>query len=145
MARIPKSDLGKTPFKKIIGHNYKIYEKWVELEEEFYNHPTLGRELLEQVRRVSAWRQDCKYWMSFGDKPSENHQDKRIAAAMALASQSIENPHEISNDTFETLKTLFTTEEISTLCAYIAFISGANKFGIMVGLTPDDLKDYFFI
>lgn len=35
MARIPQSKLGKTPFKKIIGHNSKIHEKWVALEEEF--------------------------------------------------------------------------------------------------------------
>ena len=61
MARIPQSKLGKTPFKRIIGHNSKIHEKWVALEEEFFSHPTLGKELLEQVRRVSAWRQECEY------------------------------------------------------------------------------------
>lgn len=55
MARIPKSDVGKTPFKKIIGNNPIIHRKWVALEDEFFNHPTLGKELIEQVRRVSAW------------------------------------------------------------------------------------------
>ncbi len=61
MARISQSQLGKTPFKRIIGHNEIIHNKWVSLEEEFFNHPTLGPELLEQVRRVSAWGQECKY------------------------------------------------------------------------------------
>jgi hypothetical protein len=61
MARIPQSDLGETPFKKIIGNSPVIYKKWVALEEEFFNHPTLGSDLLEQVRRVSAWGQECKY------------------------------------------------------------------------------------
>jgi len=61
MARIPKSEIGKTPFKKIIGNNPIIHEKWVALEEEFFSHPTLGNELLEQVRRGSAWGQECKY------------------------------------------------------------------------------------
>ena len=31
------------------------------LEEELYSHPTLGKELLEQVRRVSAWGQSSNY------------------------------------------------------------------------------------
>lgn len=61
MARIPQSDLGKTPFKKIIGHNSEIHKKWVSLEEEFFGHSTLGQELMEQVRRVSAWGQGCSY------------------------------------------------------------------------------------
>lgn len=47
--------------KRIIGHNSKIHEKWVALEEEFFSHSTLGKELLEQVRRVSAWGQECEY------------------------------------------------------------------------------------
>ena len=61
MARLPKSQTGKTPFKKIIGHNLEIHEKWVALEEAFFNHPTLGPDMLEQVRRVTSWGQNCKY------------------------------------------------------------------------------------
>lgn len=61
MARIPKSETGKTPFKQILGNNPGIHEKWISLEEEFFKHPTLGNDLLEQVRRVSAWGQECQY------------------------------------------------------------------------------------
>lgn len=55
MARLQKSNLGKTPFKKIIGHNPDIYQKWVALEKAFFRSSSLGADLLEQVRRVSAW------------------------------------------------------------------------------------------
>jgi len=78
--------------------------------------------------------------MSFGGPPDEAHQNKRIVAAMALAKQAIKDPHKISNDDFNTLNSLFTTEELSTLCSFIAFISGANKFGVIVGLTESDLE-----
>ena len=61
MARIPESDYGNSPYKKIMGNNPAIHEKWVGLEEEFFRHPTLGSKLLEQVRRVSAWGQECEY------------------------------------------------------------------------------------
>jgi len=139
MARILESKLGKTPFKRIIGHNKEIYDKWVALEEEFFSHAALGSELLEQVRRVSAWGQNCKYWMSFSNPPDEVHQNKRITAAMSLVKQSIENPHKILDEEFKTLNSLFTKEELATLCSFIAFISGANKFGVIVGLSEEDL------
>tara|TARA_Y100001970_G_C14163925_1_gene820164 strand:- start:291 stop:476 length:186 start_codon:yes stop_codon:yes gene_type:complete len=61
MARIKESTTGKSPYKKIMGNNPVIHEKWNSLEAEFYSHPTLGAELLEQVRRVSAWGQECEY------------------------------------------------------------------------------------
>ena len=61
MARIKESTNGKSPYKKILGNNPMIHEKWNSLESEFYSHPTLGAELLEQVRRVSAWGQECEY------------------------------------------------------------------------------------
>ena len=77
--------------------------------------------------------------MSFGGPPDEVHQDKRIAAAVTLARVSINNPHEIEDVIFEKLNSLFNKEELSTLCSFIAFISGANKFGIIVGLTKNDL------
>lgn len=79
--------------------------------------------------------------MSFGGPPDEAHQNKRIAAAMSLTKQAIENPHKISDDDFDTLNSLFSTEELSTLCSFIAFISGANKFGVIVGLSPSDLNE----
>lgn len=77
--------------------------------------------------------------MSFGGPPDEAHKNKRIAAATSLAKLSIQDPHKITVNNFDTLNLFFTTEEISTLCSFIAFISGANKFGIIVGLSPNDL------
>lgn len=61
MARILQSQLGKSPFKRIIGHNPAILDCWVELEKQFLNHPTINAELFEQVRRVSAQKLQCRY------------------------------------------------------------------------------------
>jgi alkylhydroperoxidase family enzyme len=78
--------------------------------------------------------------MSFGGPPDEVHQDKRTAAAMALAKKAISNPHKITDEDFKELNLLFNLEEISALCSFIAFVSGANKFGIITGLSTKDLK-----
>lgn len=54
MTRIPQSNLGNSPFKRILGHNPSILESWVALENRLLNHSSIGFELMEQVRRVSA-------------------------------------------------------------------------------------------
>ena len=59
---------------------------------------------------------------------------------MSLARVAIANPHEIKDEMFEELNTLFSTEELSVLCSFIAFISGANKFGVIVGLAEGDAQ-----
>ena len=61
MARISESKLGKSPFKRIIGHNPSILESWGDLENQFLNLPAIDPELIEQLRRVSAQDQQCKY------------------------------------------------------------------------------------
>ena len=61
MARISQSKLGKSPFKRIMGHNPSILDCWVALENQFLNHPTIDPELIEQVRRVSAQKLQCRY------------------------------------------------------------------------------------
>lgn len=61
MPRISLSSNGMTPFKKLLGHNVDVLNGWVELENAFLSSTPLSPELLEQVRRASAWGHGCKY------------------------------------------------------------------------------------
>ena len=61
MPRISFSDQGLTPFKKLLGHNPDVLSGWVELEIAFFSSTPLSPELLEQVRRASAWGHGCQY------------------------------------------------------------------------------------
>jgi alkylhydroperoxidase family enzyme len=63
---------------------------------------------------------------------------KRIEAAVVFANKVIEDHHSVTDDDFKTLNVHFTEQEMAALCAYIAFIGGANRFGAMVGLTHHD-------
>lgn len=78
--------------------------------------------------------------MSFGGPPDEFHRDNRTQAAVALTRKFIKDHHSITDEDFSKLRSLFTEEEISALCAYIAFIGGANRFGAMVGLIQNDAE-----
>lgn len=75
--------------------------------------------------------------------PDQAHQDKRVTAASSYARKAIEDPHEISDGYFHSLKSLFTTKELTELCTYVAFISGANKLGILLGLSEDDVEQSY--
>jgi len=61
MSRITLSKNGLTPFKKLIGHNIEVLKGWVALEKAFFSSTPLDPELLEQVRRASAWGNGCRY------------------------------------------------------------------------------------
>jgi len=57
---------------------------------------------------------------------------------MSLAKQAENDLHKISDGYFGNIRSRFTTEELATLCTFIALISGTEKFGIIVGLSPDE-------
>ncbi len=61
MPRISLSQHGLTPFKKLLGHNEEVLKGWVALEQAFFGSTPLSPELLEQVRRASAWGHGCRY------------------------------------------------------------------------------------
>jgi len=61
MPRITLSQHGLTPFKKLLGHNEEVLAGWVSLEQAFFNTTPLRPDLLEQVRRASAWGHGCRY------------------------------------------------------------------------------------
>lgn len=76
--------------------------------------------------------------MSFGGLPDEAHQDSRTAAAVDFTRKFVHDHHAVEDDDFSLLQAEFTEEEIAALCAFMAFIGGANRFGQMVGLTAAD-------
>ena len=61
MARISQSQLGESPYLRIIGHNPAILESWLALEDQFLNYSTIDPELFEQILRVCAQDQQCRY------------------------------------------------------------------------------------
>ncbi len=80
--------------------------------------------------------------MSFGDPPDEVHRDNRTRAAVAFTRKFIKDHHSITDEDFFKLRTIFSEEELSALCAYISFIGGANKFGAVVGLGGKDAVSF---
>jgi alkylhydroperoxidase family enzyme len=75
--------------------------------------------------------------MAIGGKPDEDHPDPQTNAAVALTKKFVGDHHAITGEDFKALKALFTEKEIAALCAFMAFMAAAHKFGVMMDVLPE--------
>ena len=76
--------------------------------------------------------------MAIGGKPDEDHPDPKINAALALTKTFVEDHHAITEEDFHALKAFFTEKEIAALCAFMAFMAAAHKFGVIMDVLPEN-------
>ena len=75
--------------------------------------------------------------MAIGGKPDEDHPDPKTNAAVALTKKFVGDHHTITGEDFNALKALFTEAEIAALCAFMAFMAAAHKFGVIMDVLPE--------
>ncbi len=136
MPRISYSNVGTTPFEKLLGHNSETLKQWSKLETTLFTSGRLTSELKEQVRRVLAFGNGCEYCMAKG-KPSDSYPNVKVAIATAFADIFVNHREPLDDNAFNVLKSGFTEEEISELCAFICFITASQTFGAMLNLKPE--------
>ena len=76
--------------------------------------------------------------MAIGGKPDEDHPDPKINAALALTKTFVGDHHAIRDEDFHALRALFTEKEIAALCAFMAFMAAAHKFGVIMDVLPEN-------
>ena len=135
MARIAFSEIGSTPFERLLGHNPDVLGEWVKLEESLWGSSTFTPQLREQVRRVLAFGNQCEYCMAKG-KPSDVHPDPKEALAVAFAQAFIHDHRAIDDSSFAVLREEFTEAEIAELTAFISFVTASQMFGAALKLQP---------
>ncbi len=135
--RISLSENGSSPFEKLIGHNAEILTHWLELENAIFQSSSLSIQLLEQIRRALAFKNECEYCMVKGGRPDLSKDDRRGQLAIAFAEFFAMDHKSISDEHFNILKEVFSEKEISELCSFIAFITACQKLGSVYNLTED--------
>lgn len=133
MARIVESNLGETPFLRLLGHNREVMEGWSHLGNVLEKNDLLSAELKEQVRRTLAQSNGCEYCKAKG-KPEHDKFNERISIAVGFSEVFLQQKGNISDSTFNLLRECFTQEEISELCAFISFTTASQYFGAMMEL-----------
>ncbi|RFU64028.1 carboxymuconolactone decarboxylase family protein [Bacillus sp. V59.32b] len=138
MARIKKSPLGFTPFQQLF-YSQKVLDKWSSLSEALSEDGLLSYELKEQVRRVLAFGNGCKYCQSKG-KP-ESSENMKTSYAVAFAEVFLMQREKVEEKFFHVLKEIFTDEEISGLIAFICFTTAQQYFGALMDLKPENKEE----
>lgn len=134
---IELSGIGNSPFEKLLGHNPEILNSWNELEITLFTNSGLDADLLEQVRRTLAFGNGCEYCMVKGGKPDFDPKNERLTLATAFAELFAADHKSIQKAHFDLLREVFSTVEISALCAFISFITASQRFGKIMNLTED--------
>lgn len=75
--------------------------------------------------------------MAIGGKPDEDHPDPKTNAAIALTKKFVGDHKTIEDSDFRALKAFFTEKEIAALCAFMAFMAAAHKFGVIMDVLPE--------
>ncbi|MED1488525.1 carboxymuconolactone decarboxylase family protein [Bacillus smithii] len=134
-ARISFSKNGETPFQQLLGHNKEILEKWNALSNVLSEDSLLSADLKEQIRRSLAQQNKCEYCKAKG-KPDLSKLDESTSLAAAFSEVMLKTNGSPGNSTVQLLKTTFTEQQISELCAYICFAIASQWFGAALGLKP---------
>lgn len=133
MARIIESNFGESPFQRLLGHNIEVMKGWSHLGDVLEKDGLLSAELKEQVRRTLAQSNGCEYCKAKG-KPELEKFDEKTSIAVGFAEVFLKQKGEISNSIFGILREHLSEEEISELCAFIAFTTASQYFGAMLRL-----------
>ena len=133
MTKIPLSQIGETPFQKLLGHNPKILSSWTRLEKDLIEEGTLSSDVKEQVRRTLAQSNGCAYCKAKG-KPKKNMMDEKMILATGFADLFLKVKGNIPDSIFLLMNETFTIPEISELCAFITFCTASQYFGAIMNL-----------
>ena len=75
--------------------------------------------------------------MAIGGKPDEDHPDPKINAAVGLTRKFVRDHHAVGDDDIQVLKKIFAEKEIAALCAFMAFMAAAHRFGVLLDVLPE--------
>jgi len=134
MSRIPLSEVGATPFERLMGWSSDILKSWSQLEQVFFQSQHFTPEFLEQVRRALAFDNLCQYCMAKAGPADYKSNDEKLVRALRFANQFAIDHKLVTDSDIEELKHCFTVAEISELVSFCSFISASQRFGAVLGL-----------
>ncbi|GAM12357.1 carboxymuconolactone decarboxylase family protein [Mesobacillus selenatarsenatis] len=136
MARINESNIGDTPFQRLLGHNAEVMQGWIQLGNVLEKDGLLTYELKEQVRRTLAQRNGCEYCKAKG-RPDPEKFDEKTSIAVGFAEVFLMQRGDIADSIFHVLQDSLTEEEISELIAFISFTTASQYFGAIMKLQSE--------
>ncbi|MDW8570257.1 carboxymuconolactone decarboxylase family protein [Staphylococcus shinii] len=135
MPIIELSACGETPFQKLLGYNKEIMYNWNNLSKSLEKERLLSQALKEELRRMLAQKNGCKYCKAKG-KPSHELTDEKSAICIGFVEVYLTLGTAIPDYAIKILKDHLTPSEISELIAFVSFTTCQQHFGAIMQLEP---------
>jgi alkylhydroperoxidase family enzyme len=133
MGYIKQSNYGETPFQDVLGHIPELLINWNNLTDFLTKEGCLSANLKEEVRRVLAYGNKCRYCMAKG-RPNMDVKDEETQIATAFASLFLNYRSSINEAHFNILRTVFTERQVVELCAFLCFTTASQLLGAITNL-----------
>lgn len=128
MVLLNNSNIGDTPFQKVLGHNRNVYNTWNDLSEALSNEGTLSKELKEELRRILAQKNGCQYCKAKG-KPTHQFTDEKSSLCIGFVEVYLKMKEDVPRYIIDTLKETLTDEEMIELITFTLFTTAQQHFG----------------
>lgn len=135
MPIINYTKIGKTPFQQLLGHQPELMSSWTQLSDLLENEGALSKELKEEIRRMLAQKNGCKYCKAKG-QPTGNLKDEKSSICIGFTEVFIKMGDQIPDNIIQVLKEGLTDQEIVELVAFITFTNAQQNFGAIMNLEP---------
>ncbi|MFC4246867.1 carboxymuconolactone decarboxylase family protein [Natribaculum luteum] len=150
---------GDSAFFGAMAHQPGLLTQLMDTFDAFPASETIDTELLELMRLRVAEVHRCAYCATvrtqavaedvapreeavFGEELDADELSRREELAVRLADQMSEDPHRITDEFFDELRTVFSEEEIVELALFASIEVGLDRFSIALTLDTTDESPY---
>lgn len=134
MTLLEYSNIGNTPFEKLLGHNKNLLKYWNNLSDFLSSDGTISKELKEELRRLLAQQNGCQYCKAKGS-PTNKFLNEKSLLCVGFVEVYLKSKQNIPESSISLLKETMTDEEIIELITFVLFTTAQQHLGAILRLS----------
>ncbi len=134
MTLLEYSNIGNTPFEKLLGHNKNLLKYWNNLSDFLSRDGAISKELKEELRRLLAQQNGCQYCKAKGS-PTNKFLNEKSLLCIGFVEVYLKSKQNIPESSISLLKETMTDEEIIELITFVLFTTAQQHLGAILRLS----------
>lgn len=134
MTLLEYSNIGNTPFEKLLGHNKNLLKYWNNLSDFLGSDGAISKELKEELRRLLAQQNGCQYCKAKGS-PTNKFLNEKSLLCVGFVEVYLKSKQNIPESSISLLKETMTDEEIIELITFVLFTTAQQHLGAILRLS----------
>lgn len=134
MTLLEYSNIGNTPFEKLLGHNKNLLKYWNNLSDFLSRDGAISKDLKEELRRLLAQQNGCQYCKAKGS-PTNKFLNEKSLLCVGFVEVYLKSKQNIPESSISLLKETMTDEEIIELITFVLFTTAQQHLGAILRLS----------